>query len=92
MNLQPSDLRLNAYRSPPGGQVFSPCYFSCIYISMYAFNDYFLLFYILHNTSITRKLNTGLSCDLKIIKKSMFDMKSLCRQSNDNLLIYESHK
>ena len=23
-NLQPSDLRSNTYRSPPGGQVFSP--------------------------------------------------------------------
>ena len=31
-NLQPSDLCSNAYRSLPGGQVFSPCYFSCIYI------------------------------------------------------------
>ena len=31
-NLQPSNLRLNAYRSLPGGQVFSPCCFSCIYI------------------------------------------------------------
>jgi len=27
LNLQLSDLRLNAYRSLPGGQVFSPCYF-----------------------------------------------------------------
>jgi len=27
LNLQPFDLRSNTYRSLPGGQVFSPCYF-----------------------------------------------------------------
>jgi len=27
LNLQPSDLRSNTYRSLTGGQVFSPCYF-----------------------------------------------------------------
>jgi len=27
LNLQPSDLCSNAYRSLPGGQVYSPCYF-----------------------------------------------------------------
>jgi len=31
LNLQPSDLRSNAYRSLPGGQVFSPCYFHYLY-------------------------------------------------------------
>ena len=29
-NLQPSDLRSNAYRSLPGGQDVSPCYFHVI--------------------------------------------------------------
>jgi len=32
LNLQPSDLHLNTYRSLPGSQVFSPYYLSCIYI------------------------------------------------------------
>jgi len=33
-SLQPADIRLysNTYRSPPGSQVFSPYYFSCIHI------------------------------------------------------------
>ena len=27
LNLQPSNLHLNTYWSPPGGKVFSPCFF-----------------------------------------------------------------
>ena len=48
-NLQPSDLRLNAYRSLLGNQDISPCFFSCIYIHRNPRKRLIILKYFLWN-------------------------------------------